>query len=204
MLNRLKNLSLSAFSLFFCGFFAYDYYQHYKIENNEKIVLGERTGETMQSRRGVETYTIRYRYRVGGREYSGSDNAPKSFLGGYYFSAKPIMVRYEVSNPSNSEIGEPGLAKNHNDITWESGIFMVGSALAGFYFLHTGLPGIFTKIRFWIIHRLRTILSFRFSLSRYRTKGIFRDLRELKNLLDEGCITESDFKAKKKELLNRI
>ncbi len=204
MLNRIKLLALSAFALFLCGFFAYGYYQHYRLESNEEVVTGETTGSRMASRRGVETYTINYRYTVEDQDYTGSDDVPKSFYQDYDFFNRPIKVGYEKSNPSNSEIAEPDLPENHNDLNWGHGIFILGSAFTGFYLLREGARGLFAKIRIGVEYLRIRMSPLYSSLKMKRSKREFRDLRELKTLLDDGCITEQEFAAKKQELLNRV
>lgn len=204
MLNRLKTLALSAFAFFLCGFFAYDYYRHRRMENNEKVVTGESTGSRMESRRRVETYTINYRYSVEGQDYTGSDNVPKAFYQDYDLFNRPIKVGYEASNPSNSEIAEPALPENHNDINWGHGIFILGSGFTGLYLLRDGARGASAKIWIGIEYLGRRITPLYSSLTKKRAKREFRDLRELKILLDDGCITEREYAAKKKELLNRV
>jgi len=204
MRTRLYFLSLSAFTLFLCGFFTYDYYQHYKLKNNEKIVTGQVTESRVTSQKGINTYTIRYRYRVDDKDYTGSDDVPKDFYRRYGALRGPINICYEASNPSNSELSHLALPENHNDINLPHGIFMLATAFGGIYFLRQGSKGVFTKIQIPIMYFCSRVTKRACTLTCSRSKSEFRDLRELKKLLDDGSITEAEFVAKKQDILKRI
>ena len=158
-----------------------------------------------RTRRGVETYTLGYTFKVDGIVYVGRDDVPEDFYKEYSSLNRDITIRYQRANPKNSEIFEEGLSERHNDIDWLHGGFIVGSGFMGLLWLREGAVGLFPWIRGRLLAMKGKLTPPSLPVvSRKGARQEIEDLRELKKLLDDGCITKSEFESKKQELLGRV